>query len=352
MAWQGIYDHDAVVERFRRAAGRGHFAGSYLFVGPSGIGKRHFALTLAKGFLCKSNNNDKITPCGECESCKLFGPPEKDLFAEVPFASPHPDFFYICKPESTSFIPVELITGGSKHRGESGLCYLISRSPFMGNGKVAIIDDADCFNQEGANALLKTLEEPPDDSIIILIGTSAAKQLPTIRSRCQIMRFAPLQPKTLAKLLERNGVVHSFEQGLTLSRQAQGIDQAKDLFNENLDKIRTPLFKIVSSADIDSASLAVILKDFLDSTAKDKKEASAKRKLMRIVFGLLIDYFRGNLKTTVSSAEDFQKKKDSIRLLSYRIEHSLDAIEQIDRNAQLEHVIDMWSLNIAGSVNE
>jgi uncharacterized NAD(P)/FAD-binding protein YdhS len=108
----------------------------------------------------------------------------------------------------------------------------------------------------------------------------------------------------------------------------------------------------VSSSDIDSASLAVILKDFLDSTSKDKKEASAKRKLMRIVFGLLIDYFRGNLKTTVSSAEDFQKKKDSIRLLSYRIEHSLDAIEQIDRNAQLEHVIDLWSLNIAGSVNE
>ena len=62
----------------------------------------------------------------------------------------------------------------------------------MGGRKIAMIDDADYLNAEGANALLKTLEEPPPRSVLILIGTSPAKQLPTIRSRCQLIRFQPL----------------------------------------------------------------------------------------------------------------------------------------------------------------
>ena len=73
-----------------------------------------------------------------------------------------------------------------------GLCHDIALKPFRGGRKIAIIDDADYLNQEGANCLLKTLEEPPEKSVIILIGTSQQRQLPTIRSRCQIVRFAPL----------------------------------------------------------------------------------------------------------------------------------------------------------------
>ena len=64
-----------------------------------------------------------------------------------------------------------------------GLCHDIALRPFMGGYKVALIDDADYLNAEGANCLLKTLEEPPPRSVLILIGTSPAKQLPTIRSR-------------------------------------------------------------------------------------------------------------------------------------------------------------------------
>ncbi len=68
-----------------------------------------------------------------------------------------------------------------------------------------MIDDADYLNAEGANALLKTLEEPPPRSVLILIGTSPAKQLPTIRSRCQLIRFRPLPIETVAELLVVEG---------------------------------------------------------------------------------------------------------------------------------------------------
>ena len=70
-----------------------------------------------------------------------------------------------------------------------GLCHDISLKPYSGRRKVAVIDDADYLNQEGANALLKTLEEPPPKSLLILIGTSEQRQLPTIRSRCRRLRW-------------------------------------------------------------------------------------------------------------------------------------------------------------------
>ena len=90
-----------------------------------------------------------------------------------------------------------------------GLCHNISLKPYRGGRKIAIIDDADFLNQEGANCLLKTLEEPPPKSILILIGTSEQKQLPTIRSRCQVIRFRPLAESTVAELLVSQGLIES-----------------------------------------------------------------------------------------------------------------------------------------------
>ena len=70
------------------------------------------------------------------------------------------------------------------------MCHNLARRPMMGTRRVAIIDDADTLDGEAANCLLKLLEEPPPRSVLILIGTSAEMQLPTIRSRCQLVRFS------------------------------------------------------------------------------------------------------------------------------------------------------------------
>ena len=90
------------------------------------------------------------------------------------------------------------------------------------NRKVAVIDDADTLNEEGANALLKTLEEPPRGALMILIGTSPAKQLPTIRSRCQSVRFSPLSTRDLATVLVNNGMAIDFEEGVRLAKYGDG----------------------------------------------------------------------------------------------------------------------------------
>jgi DNA polymerase-3 subunit delta' len=257
--WQNIRGHDAIVERFRRAFQRGRLAGSFLFVGPPGVGKRRFAFALAMGLLCKKQDN--LNPCGTCDSCKLFGGRNSTDFdfESDDFKSDHPDLYYVAKPPDKKDLPLELIIGDEKNRGRAGLCYNISLTPSLGNRKVAIIDDADFFNAASANALLKTLEEPPPDAVLILLGTSTAKQLPTIRSRCQIVRFSPLSPEVLSAILVEKEIVTSAAEGEKWALQAEGsLDQAKELADSDIDSLRTELTEYLSAPHWDAVALVFL----------------------------------------------------------------------------------------------
>jgi DNA polymerase-3 subunit delta' len=327
--WQNIQGHDAVVERFRRAFQRGRLAGSFLFVGPPGVGKRRFAFALAMGLLCKKQNN--LDPCGECDSCKLFGGlGSTDLHLDIDdFESPHPDLYYIAKPADKSLLPMELLVGDKEHRGRAGLCYNISRTPFLGNRKVAILNDTDFFNAEGANALLKTLEEPPTDAVLILIGTSTAKQLPTIRSRCQIVRFSPLQPDVLSNILVEKGIAPSVAQGEQWAVEAEGsLDQAKELSDSDVGSLRTELTRYLTAPRWDAVGIAAKVNGLVDALGKD---APPRRRRLRLIFGLAVNHFRGEMQS-----------EDS-RRAARRLERTLDALEHVDRNAQLPLVIEAWS---------
>jgi len=327
--WQTIQGHDTIVERFRRAFGRGRLSGSFLFVGPPGVGKRRFAFALAMGLLCKKQDN--LNPCGNCDSCKLFGGVSSTNldFESVAFVSSHPDLYYISKPPDKSFLPMELLVGDKEHRGRTGLCYDISRTPFLGNRKVAILNDADFFNAEGANALLKTLEEPPTDAVLILIGTSTAKQLPTIRSRCQIVRFSPLPPDILSEILVEKGFVTSALQGERIAVQAEGsLDLAKELADGDVDSLRAELTKSLAAPHWDAVALAIKLNELVEALGK---EAPLRRRRTRLIFGLAVEHFRNEM------------REDDSRRAVRRLERTLDALEHVDRHANLPFVIEAWS---------
>ncbi len=185
MQWADLLGHQQQREWFRTAIASGRMATSFLFVGPEGIGKRTFARLLAKSLLCQKTEDPSLDFCGACEHC-----------AQVD-ASTHPDLIEIFKPADKAFIPIELLIGEREKRMREGLCHDISLRPYSGRRKVAILDDADYLNVEGANSLLKTLEEPPLDSVLILIGSNLQRQLPTIRSRCQAIIFRPLELEQL-----------------------------------------------------------------------------------------------------------------------------------------------------------
>ena len=328
--WQNIQGHDTIIERFRRAFQRGRLAGSFLFVGPPGVGKRRFAFALAMGLLCKKQ--DSLHPCGVCDSCKLFGGRSSTDFdfETNAFVSPHPDLYYLAKPPDKSFLPMELFVGDKEHRGRAGLCYNISRTPFLGHRKVAIIDDFDFFNAEGANALLKTLEEPPPDAVLILIGTSATKQLATIRSRCQIVRFSPLPPDVLSAILVEKGITADAAQAKQWAIQAEGsLDQAKELADGGVDTLRTELTQYLMASHWDSVAIAARLTGLLDALGKN---APLQRQRLRLMFGLAIEYFRSEMQMNNS------------RQAARRLEQTLDALEHIDRNVSLPLVIEAWSV--------
>ena len=151
---------------------------SYMFVGIDGIGKKIIAKQFAKKILCTNNIQEK---CDECKSCIEFD------------SDNHPDFLYI-EPDGNS-IKIEQIRYLQKK---------IQEKPIISNKKVYIINDANKMTIEAQNCLLKTLEEPPEYSTIILIGNNESAFLNTIKSRCMIITFRPIEDQLVKEYLEKN----------------------------------------------------------------------------------------------------------------------------------------------------
>lgn len=340
MTWQTIEGHDRVVEQFRRALERGRLASSFLFVGPSGIGKRSFAVALARTLLCETRPEAAMDPCGHCPAC-----------AQVA-AGTHPDLIQVAKPKDKAFLPVELFIGDREHRMREGLCYEIGLKPFAGGRKIAIIDDADYFNAEGANSLLKTLEEPPPRSVLILIGTSPARQLPTIRSRCQLVRFEPLSEDLVAKLLVAQGHAADATEARRMAAHAEGSPQrAVELAEAELWKFRETLLSALASGVFEPRRLAEAVGAFVDEAGRD---APPRRARLRLVAGFATEFFRGWLVARhegkasqdaalgwfVKDAQDKLRCADAALIAA--TERCLDVLEQIDRNANQATLIECW----------
>jgi DNA polymerase III subunit delta' len=343
--WHGIHGHDDVVEQFRRALGRGRLASSFLFAGPAGIGKRTFALKLAQAMLCQTRPEEVLDPCGACPSC-----------AQVA-AGTHPDVLTVAKPEGKAEIPLALFIGDREHRGDEGMCHDISLKPYLGRRKIALIDDADLMNEEGANALLKTLEEPPPRSVLILIGTSPAKQLPTIRSRCQLVRFRPLPMETVAELLVAHGLVADPAEARRLARHSEGsIQRAIELADPELWSFRNALFDRLAEPVLPSVPLAQSVASFVDEAGK---EAPARRARLRQVVAFAAEFYRQLLHaqsgTATSDDKDLQTRvaqaaergQTDSEATAARLDRCLDAAAQIDRNANQATLIECWVDDLA-----
>ena len=263
MSWLGIEGHDAIVERFRRSIAAGRLGSTFLFVGPAGVGKRTFALRLAQSLLCEQAKVRPLDPCGTCAACTQV------------IAGTHPDLDIIAKPADKSFIPLQLLIGEKQHRLRDGLCACIAMRPAHGGRKFGIIDDADYLNQEGANCLLKTLEEPPASSILILIGTSPQRQLPTIRSRCQIVRFQPLEHSICARLLRQLELASDESHAQQLAALCQGsLARAADWSDPGLSDFREMFRQALSNPALDSQKLAKTVADFVNAAGKEAPNAS------------------------------------------------------------------------------
>lgn len=343
--WQGIHGHDDIAERFRRTLARNRLASTYLFVGPAGIGKKRFALALAKSLLCQQAGADPLDPCGRCESCRFFD------------AGSHPDLDVVGLPKDKSTLPLELFIGDKEHRNQDGLCHRISLRPFLGGRKVAIINDADHFSQESANCLLKTLEEPPPRSLMILIGTSPSKQLPTIRSRSQVVRFQPLPIDTVAEILLSTGATTDSDTAVRLAMYGEGsVERAYELADPAIWQFRAQLLHDLAAPDTNVVRMSKAVQSFVDEAGK---EASDRRERLRTIIGFAQEFYLGKLRSHVGSdvrgddllVSSLRRSAEvnastpwsaSAQYVTNRLDRCLESLEQIDRNANLGLVIQNW----------
>ena len=266
MNWTDLRGHTDRVDMLRRSLQRGRLAHAYLFAGPPGVGKSRFARIFAQSLLCERCDNDSLEPCNECSACRQMN------------AGSHPDFFTIACPADKAEIPISAFCGSLEKRGKEGLIHDLSLKPMAGNRRIAIIDDANRMNEEGANAMLKTLEEPPANSLLILVAENLDAVLPTIRSRCQLLRFSTLAASDVTDLLVENEIADSPEEAAAAAAMSDGsLQTAAQLLNPALRSLRNRLFDCLSAPDLNPLEAAAAMTTGLDElggeTAEQRRNA-------------------------------------------------------------------------------
>lgn len=185
--FENIIGNITIKNMLKQAIDKQKVSHSYLFIGTTGIGKKMLATEFAKEILCLK----KGEICNSCKSCIEFN------------SHNNPDFLCI-QPEGNS-IKIEQIRELQKR---------IQEKPIISNKKVYIIDDAELMTKEAQNCLLKTLEEPPEFATIILIGANENAFLATIKSRCMILHFNPIDDLEMKQYLEKNYQMNNITQNM------------------------------------------------------------------------------------------------------------------------------------------
>ncbi|MDW8221641.1 MAG: DNA polymerase III subunit delta' [Gemmatales bacterium] len=329
MSFREIRGHEHLYRQFAQAAQSGRLGHAYLFVGPEGVGKHTFARALAKTLLCENRQANVFDACGACSACRWFE------------AQTHPDFHAVALPPEKHEFPIELI-----HE----VIRLLGVKAARGQYRVVLLDDADTLNEESANAFLKTLEEPPPYSVLILLGTSPDYQLPTIRSRCQVVHFRPLPDDVVADWLRQQGLVKSQAEALRIATLAQGsLTRAQLLAQPEVWNARQKLHAMLGAGRTETVELAQTLLSFVEAAGSN---TAAQRQRARLAVEFLMEPLRGALARRLGLSDPAETlahalpksaalaERMSVPQLLRALDRCLLADFQIDRRLQLPVILE------------
>lgn len=340
MSWHSIRGHDAVVASLKRSLARGRFPHALLFVGPEGVGKRTFALKLAQALLCERAAESDFEPCEACPSCLQVQ------------AGNHPDVLQVERPPDKHDLPIAVIRD---------LCLDLGLKPMKGKRKVAIVNDADDLNDEAANAFLKTLEEPPPGSILVLIATSAEAQLETILSRCRVVRFDPLSETELTAVLLEQGVTADPVEAARLAKLGEGsVSRAQGLASPAVESFRRDLLDALADPrGFDPPALAKRVHEFVKEGGKESVD---QRQRASLLMGELARFFRALLWQTAGleppSADPDDRR--AIAALAERLgpedvivlaDRSLEAAYHVERKAYMPVILESLTHDLGALIN-
>jgi DNA polymerase-3 subunit delta' len=318
-----IFEQPAAIDQLRRAIAADRLPHGMIFCGPVGVGKATTAAALAALFLCERPAGDR--PCQTCASCRAIS------------GNAHPDYHIITK---------ELIRFHDKTGKSKGIDLSINvirpevvekaaMKAGMNRGKMFVIEQAEMMSAAAQNALLKTLEEPAGRTLVILITDQIGQLLPTIRSRCQTVRFGQLSDAMVVRELQRRGIASAAaKKAVALASGSLGVALRwiEDGVVEAVEDLLRQLDQVFQGQAADN------LPDWFKANA----EAYAERQLQRDELGSKDQANREGLTLYLRLAADhirarLRREEDPDRL--ERICGTIDAIaraeEYLDSNVNI-----------------
>ena len=321
MTFGQILGHDRQKDLLRRALASGRLAHAYLFNGPEGVGKRLMALAFARSIFCQNG-----TGCGTCTACRKV-----DHYN-------HPDL-HILDPDGST-IKIEQVRAIQKE---------LSYRPLEAPKKICLIDGAEKMNPAAGNALLKTLEEPKGEALIILLTAQVERVLPTIRSRCQRIPFyAIARPVLQQALQEKLGLDDS--QGHILAALSEGsfkkaLGKDRELYLEQ----RRELLKALTAL---SPGSVIALFKLAEELSNDKERFQEILELFQAFYRDLLLHKQGIPESELVNIDLLEKirrvaKRETTATLLAKLEAIATSRRQADRNVNRQLAMEVLLMRLA-----
>ncbi|MCH2160613.1 MAG: AAA family ATPase [Phycisphaerales bacterium] len=359
---QPVIGQDAAIEVLRKAMLSERMPSSWVFHGPDGVGKRTAALRLARILL-----EQDITP----ESKQAFTPPLDSRAAELVGAGTHPDLVVLRKEMASESqvadlrdkkqmeIPTDLlrehVIGGFVKRENRVFEPAVYHSPYTATRRVFIIEEAELLNQTGQNALLKTLEEPPPATILILLTTNADRLLPTIRSRCQQLAFRRLDEAAMARWLEvaeLEADARSLEWAVNFADGSPGkvcfaLKYDLQAWHETIEPQLVALEEGRYPEEL-ADEFASLIEEFVKVRGKENRQLSktrANRDGLDMVLSVVSAHLRRRLHLAIEAGELAAAER-----MARAVDDLVDAERRGDRALNHKHLLGALVASLAGSM--
>jgi DNA polymerase-3 subunit delta' len=364
MSFKDIFCQDRAIATLQKAFASGRWAHAYIFAGQEGIGKFKTALEWAKLLLCEnpSVENGFANSCSSCKSCRAFQ------------FETQPDFNHIYK-ELIEFtregkgrktpvdLPIDVI--------REFLIEKVSTKPTLSQRKVFVVSEAEKLNAASQNALLKVLEEPPAYCCIILLCTRLEKLLATTKSRCQIIRFGPIDENKIIEKLKEAGLEQTKARYFArLSAGSLGIAcqwAQLELSDANLYQTKKKLvsslieFEFADAVELaekvleDSKKIAAVWSSLYKTTSKTDINRRAQKTLIQIIISAFHDVMKMNIgakQTEINFDQAEQIKKLAARFDAEQaclvIDDCYKMLRRIESSVNEKLIFEQLLLNLAG----
>jgi len=284
MTLDSVRGQEHAAELFRRILSGGRLGHAYAFAGPEGVGKARFALELSKALLCREK------PGEGCDTCRTCLRVERKT---------HPDVHWYSPPKERRIFPISVI--------REGLIRDISLKAFESDRKVFILERAEMMSEEAANCLLKTLEEPPENSLLILITDAVDRLLPTIYSRCLVVRFRPVAPEVMEPELKKQLGVDDATAAVLARMSCGSFGRARALHESGGIEAKNDFIEMVRSMKFEDDFEAA---GRLISAAPSGETMEVKRSYLKQLLDFLLFYYRDFLVSSLTGDDGMILNRD------------------------------------------